>query len=98
MRKAGQLSVHRRAAVVCRNRLAENADIFLWVIRYISENPHGRGFRTKRVYGRRAESGRGCIQKLSHHPLENSHSESNRLYRHTTAALRPNKIVHTAER
>ncbi|MBO5144079.1 MAG: hypothetical protein J6C19_00910, partial [Lachnospiraceae bacterium] len=74
---------------VCRYRLAENADIFLWVIQYISENPHGRGFRTKRVHGRRVESGRGRMQKRWHHPLENSHLESNRLYRHTTADLRP---------
>ena len=73
-RKAGQLSVHRRSAVLCRDRLAENADIFLWVIRYIGENPHGRGFRTKRVHGRRVESGRGRILRHWHHPLENSHA------------------------
>ncbi|MBO5031846.1 MAG: hypothetical protein J6D08_08175, partial [Lachnospiraceae bacterium] len=75
--------------VLCRNRLAENADIFLWVIDTSSGNPHGRGFRTKRVHGRRVESGRGRIQTLWHHPLENSHAESNRLYRHRTANLRP---------
>ncbi|MBO5030794.1 MAG: hypothetical protein J6D08_02730, partial [Lachnospiraceae bacterium] len=54
---------------LCRNRLAENADIFLWVIQYIRENPHGRGFRTKRVHGRRVESGRGRIPRLLASPI-----------------------------
>ncbi|MBO5033265.1 MAG: hypothetical protein J6D08_15555 [Lachnospiraceae bacterium] len=47
--KNNLLSMHRRVIIICQDRLAENADIFLWVIRYNRENPHGRGFRTKRA-------------------------------------------------